>query len=88
MRMVEDAIREVPGFPPAMRDLLLHMILSHHGSLEFGSPKVPVFLEAMLLHQLDTMDAKMECMRALDRKGSPDRRRVDGATSRRSNAAC
>jgi 3'-5' exoribonuclease len=63
-RMVEDAIREVPGFPPAMRDLLLHMILSHHGLLEFGSPKVPVFLEAMLLHQLDTMDAKMECMRA------------------------
>ena len=63
-RMVEDAIREVPGFPPATRDLLLHMILSHHGLLEFGSPKVPVFLEAMLLHQLDTMDAKMECMRA------------------------
>jgi len=47
-----------------VRDLLLHMILSHHGSLEYGSPKVPVFLEAMLLHQLDTMDAKMECMRA------------------------
>jgi 3'-5' exoribonuclease len=64
VRMVEEAIREVPGFPPAVRDLLLHMILSHHGSLEFGSPKVPVFLEAMLLHQLDTMDAKMECMRA------------------------
>jgi 3'-5' exoribonuclease len=64
VRMVEDAIREVPGFPPAVRDLLLHMILSHHGSLEYGSPKLPVFLEAMLLHQLDTMDAKMECMRA------------------------
>lgn len=64
VRMVEDAIREVPGFPPTVRDLLLHMILSHHGSLEYGSPKVPVFLEAMLLHQLDTMDAKMECMRA------------------------
>jgi hypothetical protein len=54
----------VHGFKPAVRDLLLHMILSHHGSLEYGSPKVPVFLEAMLLHQLDTMDAKMECMRA------------------------
>jgi hypothetical protein len=40
------------------------MILSHHGTLEYGSPKVPVFLEAMLLHQLDTMDARMECMRA------------------------
>ncbi len=64
VRMVEDTIREVQGFKPTVRDLLLHMILSHHGSLEYGSPKVPVFLEAMLLHQLDTMDAKMECMRA------------------------
>ncbi len=73
-RMVEDAIREVPGFPPATRDLLLHMVLSHHGSLEFGSPKVPVFLEAMLLHQLDTMDAKMECMRASIEKD----RQIDG----------
>ena len=53
---------------------LLHMILSHHGSLEYGSPKVPVFLEAMLLHQLDTMDAKMECMRASIEKD----RQIDG----------
>jgi len=74
VRMVEDAIREVPGFPPAVRDLLLHMILSHHGSLEYGSPKVPVFLEAMLLHQIDTMDAKMECMRAYIEKD----RQIDG----------
>lgn len=74
VRMVDDAIREVPGFPPTVRDLLLHMILSHHGSLEYGSPKVPVFLEAMLLHQLDTMDAKMECMRASIEKD----RQIDG----------
>jgi 3'-5' exoribonuclease len=54
----------VPGFPPALHDLVVHMILSHHGSLEFGSPKLPMFLEAMLLHQLDNLDSKMECMRA------------------------
>ena len=41
------------------------MILSHHGQLEFGSPKVPQFPEALLLHYLDDMDSKMECMRAL-----------------------
>jgi 3'-5' exoribonuclease len=64
IRMVEDAIRKVPGFPPALRDLVVHMILSHHGALEFGSPKLPMFLEAMLLHQLDNLDSKMECMRA------------------------
>jgi 3'-5' exoribonuclease len=42
-----------------------HMILSHHGQLEFGSPKLPQFPEALLLHYIDDMDSKMECMRAL-----------------------
>ena len=41
------------------------MILSHHGELAFGSPKIPLFPEALLLHLLDNMDSKMECMRAL-----------------------
>jgi 3'-5' exoribonuclease len=41
------------------------MIVSHHGKLEFGSPKVPVFPEALLLHYLDDMDSKMEAMRGL-----------------------
>jgi 3'-5' exoribonuclease len=44
------------------------MILSHHGQLDFGSPKVPVFPEALLLHLLDNMDSKMECMRAFIEK--------------------
>ena len=39
------------------------MIVSHHGELEFGSPKVPLFPEALLLHHLDNLDSKMECMR-------------------------
>jgi len=64
VRMVEDAVRTLSGFPPLLRDLVEHMILSHHGSLEFGSPKVPMFLEAMLLHQIDNLDSKMEAMRA------------------------
>ncbi len=41
------------------------MVLSHHGQLEFGSPKVPMFPEALLLHYIDDMDSKMENMRAL-----------------------
>jgi 3'-5' exoribonuclease len=48
-----------------LRTLVEHMILSHHGQLEFGSPKLPQFPEALLLHYLDDMDSKMECMRAL-----------------------
>jgi 3'-5' exoribonuclease len=50
------------------------MILSHHGQLEFGSPKLPQFPEALLLHYLDDMDSKMECMRALIEND----RQVDG----------
>jgi 3'-5' exoribonuclease len=62
--MVREKLRLLPDFPPKLRDLLLHMILSHHGELEFGSPKVPLFAEALLLHHLDNLDSKMELARA------------------------
>jgi 3'-5' exoribonuclease len=65
MRIVGDKLRALPGFPPLVRSLVEHMILSHHGKLEFGSPKVPQFPEALLLHYLDDLDSKMEAMRAL-----------------------
>src|SRR5204862_5566879 len=64
-QMVLDKLRLVPDFPPRLRDLVIHMILSHHGQMDFGSPKIPLFPEALLLHHLDNMDSKMECMRAL-----------------------
>jgi 3'-5' exoribonuclease len=68
LRMVEEKIQQLPGFPAPLRDLLLHMIVSHHGEMEFGSPKIPAFPEAMLLHYLDNLDSKMECARgAIDR---------------------
>jgi 3'-5' exoribonuclease len=65
MRMISDKLRDLPGFPPELRNLVEHLVLSHHGKLEFGSPKIPVFPEALLLHYLDDLDSKMECMRAL-----------------------
>jgi 3'-5' exoribonuclease len=65
IRMLGDKLRAFPGFPVELRNLIEHMILSHHGQLEFGSPKVPIFPEALLLHYLDDMDSKMECMRVL-----------------------
>jgi len=65
MRIVGDKLRCLPDFPPLVRSLVEHMILSHHGKLEFGSPKVPLFPEALLLHYLDDLDSKMEAMRAL-----------------------
>ena len=64
----------LPDFPPRLRALVEHMIISHHGQLEFGSPKIPQFPEALLLHYLDDMDSKMECMRSMLAKD----RHVDG----------
>jgi 3'-5' exoribonuclease len=74
LQMVNERIARLPNFPPKLRTLLEHMIVSHHGELEFGSPKVPVFPEALLLHHLDNLDSKMECMRAAIAKD----RNVDG----------
>lgn len=68
LRMIGDKIASIPGFPPRLRSLLEHLILSHHGELEYGSPKLPLFPEALLLHQIDTIDSKMESMRSWLRK--------------------
>lgn len=46
-------------FSPELRLFLEHMIVSHHGQIEFGSPKLPVMLESMALHHIDNLDAKM-----------------------------
>jgi 3'-5' exoribonuclease len=70
LRIVGAKIDRFPSFPHKLRALVEHMIVSHHGELEFGSPKVPAFPEALLLHHLDNLDSKMEAMRAaLQRDG-------------------
>jgi 3'-5' exoribonuclease len=61
--MVEKKIAGLAGFPEAKRVLVQHMILSHHGKYEFGSPKLPMIPEAILLHYLDDMDAKMQTVK-------------------------
>ncbi len=60
--LVEKTIDSLPGFPPKLRLLVLHMILSHHGKLEFGSPKLPMIPEALALSFLDDLDAKMQAV--------------------------
>src|SRR5882724_8696369 len=65
MRMIAEKLAGRDDFPPRLRTLVEHMVLSHHGRLEFGSPKAPQFPEALLLHYLDDLDSKMECMRLL-----------------------
>lgn len=57
--LVEERIRAIPGFPEALAQRLLHCILSHHGELEWGSPKRPKTLEALVLHYAEDLDGKV-----------------------------
>ncbi len=60
--LAERTMDALPGFPPKLRTLVLHLILSHHGKLEFGSPKLPMTPEALALSFIDDLDAKMQAM--------------------------
>jgi len=60
--LVEKTIAGLPEFPDRLRTLVLHMILSHHGKLEFGSPKLPMIPEALVLNFVDDLDAKMQAV--------------------------
>ena len=62
-QMVSDRIRTIAGFPETKARELLHCILSHHGELEFGSPKKPALMEALALSFADNVDAKLETMK-------------------------
>lgn len=61
--MLREKVRTLPDFPEKLRILVEHMILSHHGKYEFGSPKLPMTPEALLLSALDDLEAKMQAMR-------------------------
>ena len=61
--MLREKIATLPGFPDKLRILVEHMILSHHGRYEFGSPKLPMTPEALLLSTLDDLEAKMQAVR-------------------------
>src|SRR6202008_2296460 len=64
LEMLQAKLAGIPAFPPELKILVEHLIISHHGEYEFGSPKLPMFPEALMLHYLDNLDSKMEAMRA------------------------
>ena len=64
LEMLQSKLVQVPGFPEELKTLVEHLIISHHGQYDFGSPKLPMFPEALMLHYLDDLDSKMEAMRA------------------------
>lgn len=66
--MIGDAAGRIEGFPEELLLQLQHLVLSHHGRQEFGSPTVPMTVESFLLSMVDDLDAKMNIMEQLRRK--------------------
>jgi len=69
---VEEKIRQLPEFPKDLSTLLKHLLLSHHGQYIWGSPKKPMTLEAVMLHYLDDMDAKINGIKQFLKAQVPD----------------
>jgi len=69
---LEDKIRQLPDFPKDLATLLKHLLLSHHGQYIWGSPKRPMTLEAVMLHYLDDMDAKISGIQQFIGKQVPE----------------
>ena len=78
--MVRERAAALPGFPDRLRILVEHLILSHHGRYEFGSPKLPMTPEAMVFSALDDLEAKMQNMRAEFAKAVESGRAADEVT--------
>jgi len=73
IQMIEERIKQIPDFPPKLRTLVEHMILSHHGQSDWGSPRPPMFLEAEILHRADDLDVKVDIIRkALSEDRDPE----------------
>jgi 3'-5' exoribonuclease len=73
LERVSEVIHSISDFPEEKAVLLKHILLSHHGREEFGSPVKPMTLEALLLHMLDDLDAKVQVFRGLMADVSSDR---------------
>jgi 3'-5' exoribonuclease len=68
VELVDKKIAGVPEFPLELAMLVKHMLVSHHGAYEYGSPKLPQTLEAVILHSLDDLDGKIQAIQNLPEK--------------------
>jgi 3'-5' exoribonuclease len=66
--LVRRRIEDIPGFEPSLAQAVLHIILSHHGSLEHGSPVVPCTREAVLVHMIDNLGGRLGSFDRLERE--------------------
>jgi 3'-5' exoribonuclease len=60
---VANAIDKIEGFPPALKTVVQHILISHHGQYDFGSPKLPMIREALVFHYMDDLDSKLAAVR-------------------------
>lgn len=72
IQMLNDKLKQVDGLPLEKINLLKHMIVSHHGSREFGSPEPPKTIEAVLLNYIDEIDSKVNGIREFITKEDSD----------------
>ncbi|MCS7281325.1 MAG: HD domain-containing protein [Desulfobacterota bacterium] len=72
--IVKGVVSQIPNFPDTLYNALLHIIISHHGLEEWGSPKKPMFIEALIVHYLDNLDAKVMGVKEYMRERMADER--------------
>ncbi len=72
LSMLDEKLKQVPDFPDVQAQLLKHLIVSHHGSREFGSPEPPKTIEAVLLNFIDEMDSRVNSIREYVAKDPSD----------------
>ena len=70
LETVTNAMNAIVGFPAKLRTVVQHILISHHGEYEFGSPKLPMIREALVFHYMDDLDSKMAAVRAAFQVGS------------------
>ena len=72
VEMISEGVRNIEGFPAKIASELKHCVISHHGELEYGSPKKPALAEAVALHYADATDAKLQTLTEIfkDKDGS------------------
>src|ERR1700686_1321495 len=85
LETVSRAMDGIPGFPAPLKTGVQHILISHHGQYEFGSPKLPMIREALAFHYMDDLDSKMGAVRAalaID-SGEPEWSAYSGALGRK-----
>ncbi len=85
LETVSKAMDAIEGFPANLKTVVQHMLISHHGQYDFGSPKLPMIREALAFHYMDDLDSKLAAVRAalaLD-TGEPEWSAYSGALGRK-----